>query len=563
MRQCIWFGILASFPLCALAKSSSIVDDECHATQEKELLQSTGKVNNKMEAVEERGSGFGIHPTKDFSKCFDIPDNNAVNTAQLQIWDCNGSPAQQFAYNADDNTLRPSGHYSMCVDAAIPQGGVPQAGAKIILYQCWGGQNQQWTMVPAMRAQGYAYFVSKNFPGLCISSPYENSAKLELEVCKDTGSLVAIPAGASQFFPGVFPGFPIQPKVNSKMCFDIPDANFANGNKLQIWDCNGSPAQSYYYNKADSTIRPKAAVTKCLDATSKPAAGAAVLLYDCNNEKWQKWTLTEDSMSQGYTSVKLQYYDLCAADAKKTYEKSAPLTVEECTDESKTGLPGVVGMSIYPLIESSVCLTMSGGKVQKESKVVMYTCANKEGLPFDSQNWQYWPVDNSIRSTVDTSLCLDVWGGKAEEGQFLQLYPCHGKENQQFVMGDNELKIKSQDLCVADPKHEYSSGTVVELIKCTAPESKQKIHSFKVPGLEGMGVTWLKPNDFEKPQCSDGEIAWNCNEVGHGPRISCPKEWPYMCNDPNQCSGDTASEKKDRCCSKDKATCEGGPRPDW
>jgi beta-glucanase (GH16 family) len=72
-------------------------------------------------------------------------------------------------------------------------------------------------------------------------------------------------------------------------CIDVPSANPADGNRLQIWDCNGTAAQSWTLG-GDGTVR---ALGKCMDvAGAATANGAAVQLYTCNGTGAQRFTLT-------------------------------------------------------------------------------------------------------------------------------------------------------------------------------------------------------------------------------------------------------------------------------
>ncbi|MEH1163779.1 chitosanase [Micromonospora sp. CPCC 205539] len=71
-------------------------------------------------------------------------------------------------------------------------------------------------------------------------------------------------------------------------CVDVAGANPANGTPVQLWDCNGSAAQSWTVGNTDSSVR---ALGKCLDVTAASTTdGAKVQLYDCNNTAAQKWT---------------------------------------------------------------------------------------------------------------------------------------------------------------------------------------------------------------------------------------------------------------------------------
>jgi hypothetical protein len=71
-------------------------------------------------------------------------------------------------------------------------------------------------------------------------------------------------------------------------CVDIAAASSANGAHVQLYDCNGTAAQSWTVGNSDNSIR---ALGKCLDVTAaSTASGAKVQLYDCNGSAAQQWT---------------------------------------------------------------------------------------------------------------------------------------------------------------------------------------------------------------------------------------------------------------------------------
>ncbi|MGQ4475166.1 glycoside hydrolase family 19 protein [Streptomyces sp. SAS_276] len=72
-------------------------------------------------------------------------------------------------------------------------------------------------------------------------------------------------------------------------CVDVAGANTANGTAVQLYDCNGTSAQTWS-NPGDGTLR---ALGKCLDVASGGTAdGTAVQLYDCNGSAAQKWAVS-------------------------------------------------------------------------------------------------------------------------------------------------------------------------------------------------------------------------------------------------------------------------------
>ena len=72
-------------------------------------------------------------------KCIDIPGANAVDGARLQMWDCNGSAAQQWSLNGD-GTVRAMGK---CMD---PAAAGTANGTPIQLVTCNGNPVQRFTL---------------------------------------------------------------------------------------------------------------------------------------------------------------------------------------------------------------------------------------------------------------------------------------------------------------------------------------------------------------------------------------------------------------------------------
>ncbi|MEV6520317.1 TIM-barrel domain-containing protein [Longispora sp. NPDC051575] len=74
--------------------------------------------------------------------------------------------------------------------------------------------------------------------------------------------------------------------VGSNRCVDIPNANPADGSPLQLYDSNGSTAQTWSLN-SDGTLR---ALGKCADVAGGAGTdGAVVQLYTCSGTPAQKW----------------------------------------------------------------------------------------------------------------------------------------------------------------------------------------------------------------------------------------------------------------------------------
>lgn len=80
---------------------------------------------------------------------------------------------------------------------------------------------------------------------------------------------------------------PIVSNFNGK-CIDVPGANFVDGAKLQMWDCNGTGAQQWTFT--GGTVR---AGGKCMDvAWASTANGTAVQLANCNGNAAQQFVMS-------------------------------------------------------------------------------------------------------------------------------------------------------------------------------------------------------------------------------------------------------------------------------
>jgi hypothetical protein len=78
---------------------------------------------------------------------------------------------------------------------------------------------------------------------------------------------------------------PVISNLNGK-CIDVPDANFADGARLQMWGCNNTNAQKWSFT--GGTLRSEN--NKCMDvAGGSTAGGAAIQLYTCNGTGAQQF----------------------------------------------------------------------------------------------------------------------------------------------------------------------------------------------------------------------------------------------------------------------------------
>ncbi|GAA4639386.1 ricin-type beta-trefoil lectin domain protein [Actinoallomurus vinaceus] len=74
-------------------------------------------------------------------KCMDLTSAGTANGTQVQLYDCNGTGAQQWTRGSGSTVVNPAS--GRCLDAT----GVSSAnGTRLQIWDCAGGSNQQWTL---------------------------------------------------------------------------------------------------------------------------------------------------------------------------------------------------------------------------------------------------------------------------------------------------------------------------------------------------------------------------------------------------------------------------------
>jgi hypothetical protein len=130
-------------------------------------------------------------------------------------------------------------------------------------------------------------------------------------------------ADVSGMQPAAMPSGPLASAVPGE-CVDDPQGTLTSGTRVQIYACNGSPAQDWTLYP-DGTIRPGAHTGVCVEvAQAGTAVGSLVRLYTCNSTVAQQWQTLPDGQ------VKNPHSGLCLADPGGTTTNSTQLTIETC-----------------------------------------------------------------------------------------------------------------------------------------------------------------------------------------------------------------------------------------
>jgi len=87
--------------------------------------------------------------------------------------------------------------------------------------------------------------------------------------------------------------------ANTNKCIDVPGDDVNDGTRLWIWDCNGGDSQTWGYDSSEGTIylaKSGRDASKCMDLTGgRTKNGNHVEVWDCNGMKNQQWSFSAPS----------------------------------------------------------------------------------------------------------------------------------------------------------------------------------------------------------------------------------------------------------------------------
>ncbi|GGM35871.1 hypothetical protein GCM10012275_03920 [Longimycelium tulufanense] len=85
-------------------------------------------------------------------------------------------------------------------------------------------------------------------------------------------------------------------ELSHDRCIDVPNQNFAPGQRVQLWNCNGTAAQRWLVNGGQ--LRPAASPQLCL--TANAGRGSGVVLTPCEGGTTQRWAWETRPRLSGY-----------------------------------------------------------------------------------------------------------------------------------------------------------------------------------------------------------------------------------------------------------------------
>lgn len=91
--------------------------------------------------------------------------------------------------------------------------------------------------------------------------------------------------------------------VGAGKCLDVTGGSTALGAAVQIWDCQGTPGQTWARTASGELTVFSGGTLRCLDAYGAgTSAGTRVVTWSCNGQANQRWTVNADGTIRGVQS---------------------------------------------------------------------------------------------------------------------------------------------------------------------------------------------------------------------------------------------------------------------
>ncbi|KAA8827329.1 RICIN domain-containing protein [Bifidobacterium tissieri] len=416
------------------------------------------------------GNGVYTITNVNSGRVIDVANGSTGNGSAVQQWDSNGSAAQHWivrtaegsngtdSANGTDSSAVAFSLYGAGSNRAIdlPAGATANA-TKLQIYDGNGTKAQQWTIAEAPTSRDRLNTLAAQHKDdlkdgtYRIATALKSSSVLDVTgASSDSGANVQI-YGANGTDAQAWTvshddnGYVTFTNTNSGKALDVLGGVANSGANVQQYDSNGTNAQKWIAIKQSDgsyTIRSAANTGNeiVLDVTGASSAnGANVQVYDSNGSKAQRWTITT-------TSTMRTRLNKLAAEHKSDV---ADGTVEIASTAKK-----------------SMRFDVSGGSRDDGANVQLYASngTNAQAWKVSHDSAGYMTLTN-----VNSGKVLDISGASTSNGANVQQYASNGSWAQKWIAvknDDGSITLRSalrEDFVIDAVGGGTSNGTNIQM----------------------------------------------------------------------------------------------------
>ena len=397
------------------------------------------------------------------SSGIDMPGASTSNGTRTQLYQANGSSAQKFVF-----TKQSDGSYvitnALSGKALDVVSGLAGDGAVVQQYTPNGTKAQRWYI----RDTGSGYCIQSALGNWVLdiaSGSSANGTPISLYTPNASNAQKFTVSSATAAIPTNV-SLKISSVENTSLTMDVPGASTQNGARIQIYQANGSDAQTFSAQQVGNGVYSltNTASGKVLDvAGASISNGGVVQQYASNGTAAQHWSLLDygngkislTSNASGKavdipggnasSSVKLQIYSSNGTKAQQwtvTKVKSERDKLNDLAAKNK-GVLADGTITVISALSASKALDVSGASHSN--------CANVQLYQSNGTSAQRWVVSHDRQGYVTlrnaaSGKVLDIAGASTANGANVQQYDSNGTWAQKWIAvsnGDGTVTLHS------------------------------------------------------------------------------------------------------------------------
>jgi RHS repeat-associated protein len=277
------------------------------------------------------------------------------------------------------------------------------------------------------------------------------------------------------------------------LCMDDSGGATTNGNKVDIYSCNGGTGQQWTI-ESNGTIELGGS---CLDIKGAGTTnGSLIDLYTCVGQANQQWKAGSNNSLVNPVS------GMCLSDPNASTTNGTQLIIAPCNGQTqqrwRTPSSGLAPAGALSSGLSGKCLDDASAASTDGNKVDISSCTGGPG-----QDWTV-QADGTVRVF---GKCLDVKGAGTANSTLVDLYTCNGQANQIWEAGPPGYLVNpASGKCLDDPGSSTTNGTQLNIYTCVGGAANEvwTLPTTTVPavpasvkvtaGAGSAALTWTPPS---------------------------------------------------------------------